>query len=335
MARRTLQLKLKPSDMLAGRYVVMKKLGEGGCGSVYRCRMAKKPEVEVAVKVLENSGELPRFEREKKVMRGVTSNFTVPLLDAGSHDGHPYLVMEFMGGGSLRDVLDERGRLPIKEAAWALVMAVRGLRHARTLHRDLKPDNLLLSLPKEGGKSRLIPGDIRKGSVVKVADFGLAKNPLAGNTVLTNTGQIMGTPLYMSPEQCRNTRDVTVASDIYALGIIFFEMLTGDPPFDGDSAYDIMTMHCNDPVKWPRGLDPKVQAVLERCLAKQAKDRYRSLVALERDLGRLAGLGEPEPDRTSWTTWVVAIGGGLIFCLVAWLLHDKLLEVLRRWLSAI
>ena len=308
----------------------MQKLGEGGCGSVYRCRHLKRSDEEVAVKILENLADEQRFKRERQVLEEARSPHIVKLIESGRHEGIPYLALEFMVGGSLREILDTRGKLPAKEAAWILVMALRGLRSSKTVHRDIKPENLLLTRP--GGRSaelRFIPGDTRKGACVKVADFGLAKAWDPSMTKITKTGQVMGTPLYMSPEQCRNTRDVTVHSDIYALGVIFFEMVVGKPPFDADNAYDLMAKHCNEAVPQVRGLDPAVQDVIARCLAKNPRDRFASLLALERKLSTIAGLGEPEPDpRWSWSTWVMLFAGLAAFVAIAWILRDEIRKAL-------
>lgn len=322
MARQTLQLRLTKGDVVARRYTVLKELGRGGAGAVYLATTVKKPPIPVAIKFLINPGDLPRFKRERKVMESVASPYVVKLVDGGTHEGFPFIVMEYLSGGSLRDVLDNRKRLPVKEAAWVMVMAIRGLRKAGTVHRDLKPDNLLLTKTKEGAV-RFLVGDPRNGTTVKVADFGLAKSRDPNTLNLTNSRHVMGTPIYMSPEQCRNTREVGVATDIYALGVILYELTTGRAPFDAESAYDIMTMHCNDPVEYPKGMDQRVQTVLGRCLAKKPEDRYRSLYTLERDLGAIAGVSEPEPDRSRWTWWVIG-GGMLLFIAVAWILHDRL-----------
>ncbi len=329
MPRATLQLKLKINDLIAGKWQVLKKLGEGGCGSVYRCKPTKGDGGEVAVKVLENASDLPRFRREKKVLSSIRHAHVVKLLDSGSHEGHPYLVLEYMEGGSVRELMDDK-RLSAEEAAWVMVQVVRGLRASRTVHRDLKPENLLLGRGiGRNGTLKLTIDDIKKGGVVKVADFGLAKHHDPSATRLTNTGQVMGTPVYMSPEQCRNTRTVTYRSDIYSLGIIFFEMVTGKAPFEANNAYDIMAMHCNDTPKFPR-MDARVKVVCERCLAKNPKDRYPSLYALERELAQIAGLGEPEPDRGSWTWVVVAfVLAGMIGA--GWYLRDDLLQMFNQW----
>ena len=338
MARATLQLKLKTNDLINGKYTVLKKLGEGGCGSVYRCKPLKPARGaegdDVAVKVLENASDLARFKREAKVLGSIRHQHVVRLLDRGNHERHPYLVLEYMEGGSVRDLMDNAGKMAAEEAAWVLVQAVRGLRASRTIHRDMKPENLLVGrgIGKNGttGTLKLIANDIKKGSVIKVADFGLAKAHDPNTLKLTNTGQVMGTPVYMSPEQCRNTRTVTQKSDIYSLGILFFEMLIGKPPFEANNAYDIMAMHCNDAPKYPTRMDLRAKAVIEQCLAKTPKDRYGSLYALERDLAALAGLGEPEPDRTSWT-WVIVIIGLIALAAVAFVLRDELMPLISQW----
>jgi len=329
MARATLQLKLKTNDLINGKYTVVKKLGEGGCGSVYRCKLLKG-EGEVAIKVLENASDLARFKREAKVLGSIRHHHVVKLLDRGNHEQHPYLVLEYMEGGSVRDLMDKAGKLSAEDAAWLMVQAVRGLRASRTVHRDMKPENLLVGRGiGKNGTLKLTVDDIKKGSIIKVADFGLAKGHNPNSLKLTNTGQVMGTPVYMSPEQCRNTRTVTTKSDIYSLGIIFFEMVAGKPPFEANNAYDIMAMHCNDAAKYPR-MDPRVKAVIEQCLAKNPKDRYGSLYALERDLAEIAGLGAPEPDKTSWA-WIIIIVGLVVLAALAFVLRDELMPLVTQW----
>jgi serine/threonine protein kinase len=331
MAQATLQLKLAKSDVIDDRYVVVRKIGEGGCGSVYRCKGAKPSDPDVAVKVLENASDLPRFQREQKVMSGVRHPHVVRLLARGVHRHWPYLVMEFMDGGSVRDLLDARGRLSSEEAAWVLIQAVRGLRASRTIHRDLKPENLLIGLPKSAPRTAgLVVGDIHRGAVVKVADFGLARHSDPRATRLTNSGQVMGTPVYMSPEQCRNTRGVTVRSDIYALGVILYELVNGKPPFEASNAYDVMAKQCNDAPRYPR-MDGRIKAICERCLAKQPKDRYPSLRALEQDLGAIAGIGAPQRDPLPIPWWAVLISMLILLGGMVWILRDQLLAALERW----
>jgi len=333
MARETLSLKINKGDLIDSRYLVLKKLGEGGCGSVFRCRSIKDQDREVAVKILENPSDEKRFKREAKVLKAVRSNHVIKLLADGSHDRHMYMVLEFMEGGSVRDLLSSRGKISSEEAAWIIIMAVRGLRASKTVHRDLKPENLLLNKGQNGRNVPFLIDDARKGAAIKVADFGLAKNRDQSQTNLTNTGQIMGTPLYMSPEQCRNTRDVTTASDIYSMGIILFELAHGKPPFDADNAYDIMAMHCNEPLAFPPRLDPRVRNVIAKCTAKTPKDRYRSLLALERDLCAVAGIGEPEPDRFRVGTFLLLLVTFLVVAALLWLVHEDVWRMITDWWS--
>jgi serine/threonine protein kinase len=327
MTHSTIQLKIGKGDLIGGKYQVIKKLGEGGCGSVFRCRGAKTGDREVAIKVLENASDLARFRREAKVLASIRHPHVVRLIDRGAHEGHPYLVLEYMEGGSLRDLMEGNGKLKPEEAAWVLVQTLRGLRASRIVHRDLKPENLLLGRAISGQRDfGLIIGDPRKGAVIKVADFGLAKQRDPSATRLTNTGQVMGTPIYMSPEQCRNTRSVGIRSDIYSLGVILYEMVCGRAPFDANNAYDIMAKHCNDDPKYPR-MDARVKAICEKCLAKSPHERYATLYALERDLAKMAGIGEPEPD-SNWLPWVVTVVSMGALALLIYVMRDRLAEQL-------
>lgn len=202
---------------------------------------------------------------------------------------------------------------------------MRGLRASKTVHRDLKPENLLLT-PGEGRSKtpKLIINDTQKGAVVKVADFGLAREMDISQTRLTHSGQVMGTPVYMSPEQCRSTKKVTSKTDIYALGILFVEMITGKVPFDAPNAYDIMKQHLEEEPKL--GRIPKApRAVIAKCLEKMPGKRYASLAALERDLCALAGAGVVSSGSGGWGRVAVVVVLGLaLLGTVAWLLRDRL-----------
>jgi serine/threonine-protein kinase len=340
MPKPSLKLELRPKDVIDGRYKVIKKLGEGGCGSVYRCHKLSDPEQLVAVKVLESVHDMPRFIRERKVLEGVEHQHVVGLESHGTHERYPFLALEYMAGGSLRDVLDARKTLSTAEAAWIGIMTVRGLRAAKTVHRDLKPENLLLT-KDANGKVSLIPGKTKGASILKVADFGLAKSVDPKTIALTNTGHIMGTPLYMSPEQCRCTRDVQAQTDMYSLGIILFEMVTGHTPFDADSPYDLMAKHCNERPVFPR-MDRQLQSVIERCLAKQAKDRYAKLKHLESDLCVIAGIAKPAEDEEASGTrpgtarvasWLLIGVGMLAFIALSYVLRDRLIDAAKGWMG--
>ncbi len=323
MAKQTLELRLRRGDVIGRRWTVEKKLGEGGCGSVYLAQDGDQP---VAVKFLEHvtdKVDRARFQREIDILKGAPHNrrrdkpsHIIRYIHHGVHNGFPYLVMEFAAGGSVRDLLDKKKRLSLEDACWIVIQAIRGLRKANTWHRDLKPENLLVSAALDGGSVRIShkdgkPGAPWKGSVVKVADFGLAK-AADQKTALTMSKQVMGTPLYMAPEQCRQTKNAVETADVYALGVMLFELVTGKVPFEGESAYDTMTMHCTAAVPWPADMDPTLKVILARCLAKKPEERWRKLADLERQLCHLAGLDEPLPDPFPWG-WVVA---GAAFAMV-------------------
>jgi len=337
MARSVLSQGFRKGDTISARYQVQRKLGEGGCGAVYRCRDKKRKGEDVAVKILSNPSDMPRFRREARVMHRASSRHVVKLLDRGVHDQRwPYLVMEFMDGGSVRDLLDRRSKMPPAEAAWILVQALRGIRATGSVHRDLKPENLLL---KKGGKGRgytFMPGDVDDGAVIKVTDFGLAKSSESDSVSLTHSGQVMGTPVYMSPEQCRNTKRVSVKTDIYALGVILYEMVCGRPPFDASNSYDIMAMHCSEEPNLRR-VPNEVRDICARCLQKSPGKRYPSLAALERDLSKVAGLETAGVGASYWG--VTLIGAAVLVGALGaagWYWQEELIgfwNMLRAWES--
>jgi eukaryotic-like serine/threonine-protein kinase len=323
MPRETTNGKFAKGDIIAEEFEVIKKLGEGGCGSVYRCRWVKNPDREVALKLLDNPSDTQRFIREARVLRKTKHTNVLRLLGSGYHSERPFLVLELIDGGSLRDLLESKGKLGLEESAWIIIQSIRGLRASKTVHRDLKPENLLISKGSKGRGLGLIVGDVDQGAVIKVADFGLAKQAETNNTRLTNSGQVMGTPVYMSPEQCRNTKNVSVRSDIYSLGVLLYEMIFGRPPFDANNAYDIMTMHCKEEPKIPR-TDSRMKAIIEKCLQKTPGKRYGSLIALERELNHVAGLGEPEPEGSPLRTFVIMLIGVAILVGILYVFRDRL-----------
>ncbi len=339
MARKTLELRLKKGDRV-GRWTLVRKLGEGGMGSVWQAAHANGQQV--AIKFLERVTDRidrERFAREIGVLRRIRHPrrgkpvHVVRYHDDDIHEGFPYLVMEYMPGGSLRDLLDRKKRLPAEDAAWTVIQCLRGLRTAGTYHRDLKPENLLLTDPVDGKGVRIThkdgkPGAEWRGSVVKVADFGLAKDH-DQETALTMSRQVMGTPLYMAPEQCRRTRDALGPADLYACGVMLFEMVVGKVPFEGETAYDTMTKHCNDPVPWPKDLDPAMRRIIERALQKRPEDRYRKPAEMERDLCQFAGLDEPEPEPFPWG-WVIAGIAFVVVITVVVVMREHFFQVFER-----
>jgi serine/threonine-protein kinase len=260
--------------ILDGRYQVLEPVSEGAMGVVYRAERVKLGRI-VAIKVLHDvlPGEMSgrqRFEIEAKAMAKLEHPHCASVLDVGVHDDRPYVVMDFVSGENLKDLI-ANGPVPIPRAVEIARQVLSGLAHAHEhgiIHRDIKPANLVLS-QKTG-----------LGDHVKILDFGLARLHDTGQNL--TTGMVVGTPAYMAPEQIRGlVLDHRV--DLYACGVLLFELLTGHKPFhsENDDPIEVCKMHLSDPV--PR-LDAKLsgvdfgelQAVVARALAKDRDDRYGS-----------------------------------------------------------
>jgi serine/threonine-protein kinase len=284
-----------------GNYRVLSLLGEGGMGAVY---LAEHPGIgrRVAVKVLHKqfSGDeqlLGRLLNEARAANAIRHPNIIEILDSGMReDGTPYLVMELLEGESLGQRIRRAGALTIGEAvAFALQTAsALGAAHKKGIvHRDLKPDNLFV-VGVVGDESGRITGDAATERI-KVLDFGIAKlqMPQPGDSVKTRTGTLMGTPIYMSPEQCRGTKTVDHRSDVYSLGVIFYEMLAGQPPFVSEGFGELVNMHLNVPPPSVRAARPEVNeqidAIVLKMLAKNPEDRYPDMAALTGALRLAAG----------------------------------------------
>jgi serine/threonine-protein kinase len=267
-----------------GNYRVLSLLGEGGMGAVY---LAEHPGIgrRVAVKVLHReyvSDEqvLGRLLNEARAANAIRHPNIIEILDSGMRsDGTPYLVMELLEGESLGMRIRRVGKLPMRDAvefAYQTASALGAAHKKGIVHRDLKPDNLYITInPHEAGRE-----------LIKVLDFGIAKlqQQGQGDSVRTRTGTLMGTPIYMSPEQCRGTRSVDHRSDIYSLGVILYEMLIGQPPFVSEGFGDLINMHLNVPPPSPRQTRPEIPDALDalvlKMLAKNPEDRYADMTAL-------------------------------------------------------
>jgi serine/threonine-protein kinase len=275
--------------VLDGRYEILERLGEGGVGFVYRAKHAQLGRL-VAIKVLqEHTAALPewrrRFEREAKALSALAHPNIVTVTDSGIDHGLPYLVMELLQGKTLADLIKE-GPLPPPRALDIERQVLRGLAFAHgkgIVHRDLKPANVFLqALPDQADHVRLL-------------DFGMAKflegsgsKSLVEN--LTRVGTVFGTPSYMSPEQGR-AEPIDARTDVYAAGIVLFELLTGHPPFKGNSLPEILKAHLIDPIPSLADARPDLstaaflQPVVDRAMAKKAVARYgdagEMLAALE------------------------------------------------------
>ena len=263
-------------------------------GAVY---LAEHPSIgrQVAIKVLraelgQDEQALARFINEARAANAIRHPNIIEILDSGiTENGISYLVMELLRGESLTARLRRRGRVPPHEAV-ALVMqtaSALGAAHAKGIvHRDLKPDNLFV-----------VPDEANPGSEhIKVLDFGIAKlqTTAPGGVVKTRTGALMGTPIYMSPEQCLGTKEVDWRSDIYSLGAILYELLTGKPPFVSEGFGALLNMHLNQPPRPPRELEPAISPGLElvvlKMLAKKAESRVQSMAEVQSALAAAAGL---------------------------------------------
>jgi serine/threonine-protein kinase len=283
-----------------GRYLVESVLGEGGMGVVYQGRH-KVIDKKVAIKVLRgemarNKEITERFLQEARSASSIGNPHIIDISDFGTlPDGSTYFVMEFLGGKSLTDAIAEVRPMPlarILSIGQQIAAGLAAAHEAGIVHRDLKPDNVMLI-------QRSTPGSSSSGrDFVKILDFGIAK--VSGEASrLTQAGSIFGTPHYMSPEQAAGTT-VDLRTDIYALGIILYEMASGKVPFDADNFMGILTQHMyKAPVpilalvpapEIPPGLD----AVIQKCLSKKVDGRYSSMTELATDLEKV-GRGE-HPD---------------------------------------
>jgi serine/threonine-protein kinase len=284
-----------------GNYRVLSLLGEGGMGAVY---LAEHPGIgrRVAVKVLHKQFSadeqlLGRLLNEARAANAIRHPNIIEILDSGMReDGTAYLVMELLEGESLGMRLRRLGRLPITEAvAFTLQTAsALGAAHKKGIvHRDLKPDNLYV-IAVNNDESGRVTGE-SAAERIKVLDFGIAKlqMPQPGDSVKTRTGTLMGTPIYMSPEQCRGTKTVDHRSDVYSLGVIFYEMLVGQTPFMSEGFGELVNMHLNVPPPSPRASRPEISAQLDaivlKMLAKQPEDRYPDMGSLTSAIRLAAG----------------------------------------------
>lgn len=257
-----------PPPLVAGRYRIVGLLGRGGMGSVYRAHDTELDE-NVALKMLSHElvgspSLIERFRREVKLARRVTHENVARVFDIGEHEGVPFLTMEFIEGESLADLLVRTGRLPVAktlELARAVCTGLAAAHRAGVIHRDLKPDNIMLS---------------REGRVL-ITDFGIARDPVASRGGAT-LGIVVGTPAYMAPEQVEARAEIDARADIYALGAMLFELVTGEVPWQGSSPMAVAAARLYAPPPSASALHREVpaqlSAVIERCMAREPAARY-------------------------------------------------------------
>ena len=289
---------LKPGDVFLGKYKIESLIGAGGMGSVVLARHQDLG-THYAIKVMHTSvpdrSAVDRFKREAKTSAMVDHPNIVRVFDCGEHDGHCYIVMEYLPGENLRQRLGRVGRFSVEEAvrfAGVVCDVLEVMHEMGIVHRDLKPDNIVFA--KRGNAER-----------VKILDFGIAKLATASvSGHLTQTGTVVGTPAYMSPEQCM-AGQIDGRSDIYALGVILFQLLTGRLPFDSDNLLTMMYLHVNKEPPSAHEIDPAVpeavSAVVKRMMDKAPENRYQSATACAAALSEAAGVEIPirEGSKTS------------------------------------
>jgi serine/threonine protein kinase len=271
---------VREGEILAGKYRVDKILGAGGMGIVVAARHLQL-DTKVAIKFLlpamvENPEAVSRFAREARAAVRITSEHVARVLDVGTLvNGAPYMVMEFLEGGDLGAWVRQRGAMPIEQAVDFVLQACVAVAEAHALgivHRDLKPSNLFCIRRADGQLT------------VKVLDFGISKVTAISASIgpsfsATQTSAVMGSPLYMSPEQMTSARDVDARTDIWALGIILHELLTGSAPFQGDTLPEMCIKIATQSPTTLRSVRPeapaRLEAIILKCLEKDRQARYR------------------------------------------------------------
>jgi eukaryotic-like serine/threonine-protein kinase len=271
-------------DILAGKYRIEKILGAGGMGVVVAAQHVQLDE-RVAIKfllpdVLGNAEAVGRFVREARAAVKIKSEHVARVIDVGTlENGSPYMVMEYLEGGDLGVWLQKQGPLPIEQAVEFILQACEAIAEAHGLgivHRDLKPANLFCIRRADGLLS------------VKVLDFGISKVTKMGNSAgearMTGTKAVFGSPMYMSPEQMLSSRDVDARTDIWAMGSILYELLTGVSPFDGDTLPEVFAKISTQPPPPIRNRRPDTPLELEsailKCLQKDRNNRYSNVAEM-------------------------------------------------------
>jgi eukaryotic-like serine/threonine-protein kinase len=286
----------RESDVIAGKYRVERTLGRGGMGVVIAAEditLRRKVAVKLILpEAVSRAGATERFLREARSAAAIQSEHVARVIDISTlESGAPFMVMEYLTGTDLGHVLRERGPLPVEEAVDYVLQACEAIAEAHALgiiHRDLKPANLFLTTRADGS------------SLVKVLDFGLAKAirpdaPSAMELSLTATGTTLGSPHYMSPEQVRNLKTIDNRTDIWALGVILYQLITGHRPFEDESLGGLFIMIGSEAPKpiqaWEMNLHPQLETVIMRCLEKELPARTQTVAEFARGLSPFGSMG--------------------------------------------
>jgi len=313
---------LRVGSVLADRYEILEQLGEGGMGAVYKVRDRELERV-VALKVIrpelaQNPEVLSRFKQELIIARQVTHRNVSRIYDLAEAGGVKFITMEFLEGRSLANLLKEKGKLAPKQAAAIVGQVCRALEAAHAegvIHRDLKPQNIMVEAHDR----------------VVVMDFGIARSIAMGS--MTQTGIVLGTPAYMSPEQAKG-EELDARSDLFSLGIIFYELLTGNSPYKADTTLEAMYKRATEHVRPPIEIAPEIPKPLSdiavRCLEVDKDKRYASAAEILNDLETWAGtrLGTPvvvdhNTTRSGKIGWI-AIGAVAALMAGVFLFREKL-----------
>jgi serine/threonine-protein kinase len=285
------------NTLFDGRYRIVRKLGSGGMANVY---LAEDEELgrRVAIKILNDRHAndeqfVERFRREAKHAAGLSHPNIVSIYDRGEAEGTYYIAMEYLEGRSLKELIQSRGPAPVSiaiEYVRQILSALRVSHRTGVIHRDIKPHNVLVD-----GEGRL-----------KVTDFGIAR---AGPSQMTEAGSIVGTAQYLSPEQAQGA-PVSESSDLYSVGIVLYELLTGEVPFSGESPVEIAMKHLSRVPAPPSSLRPEIphdlDLVVMRALAKDPEERYQGADEMDADLARVARGLHVSPETEETATAIIA-----------------------------
>lgn len=261
---------------VANRYEIISLIGQGGMADVYKAKDIILNRI-VAIKILReklshDAMTLVRFQREASAASRLSHPNVVDIYDVGESDGMHYIVMEFIRGRTLKQLIQQRGALSVSESIQIMTQLTSAIDHAHKhniIHRDIKPQNVL----------------VKDDGTVKITDFGIA---IANDAVqLTLNNAVMGSAHYLAPETAQG-KEPTAQVDIYSLGIVFYELLTGDVPFHGKTPTEIAVKHLRQPIPYVRDFNPAIPQAVENIIlkatAKDPKDRYSSAYAMLEDL---------------------------------------------------
>jgi serine/threonine protein kinase len=278
-------LDLPAGSTLRGKYRIESVLGEGGMGRVLLATHLWLDQ-KVAIKVLREAAlampnVVERFAREARASAKIKHEHVVRVLDVDeAEDGMPFMVMEYLEGGDLGELIKTEGALPTDYAVGLILEACEGVAEAHALgivHRDIKPSNLFLA--KQGAEAK---------PVLKLLDFGISKSTATEDLAITGTMMALGSPRYMAPEQLRGLKNVDHRADIWSLGVVLYQMVTGVLPFHGESITEVAARIAADPPPPPSrfapGVSPAIEEAILRCLEKRPKDRFDSAMELAASL---------------------------------------------------